>query len=385
MSRLFSVLIVVLFLLIFGSAYYAYQGNQHVILAAEKENRINRIIDLANEISSYAKRAEGHLFLYLMMDKQLDREKFYLRMGALHTNINDLEGLLQNDKHAHISNLLELYNSTYQQGHLLVQLRSADDNQQSFFNDVKNRKLITDFHKNTSAIRKEGVSLVKRHLEIHLTDREYLLKKVNANLLLVILFVLVGFIISLTFISLSRRVTSLNEKLHEFSYVDSLTGIGNRRLFNENFDKEWLRAIREKTPLGLMMIDIDDFKLYNDSLGHSEGDRCLIRVVNALKQVLQRPSDILTRYGGEEFVAILPNTSDIKPLAEKCRLAITDMKIQHKNKSYVSITIGCGVFYIDEKLSKDEVLKSLDDALYFGKAHGKNQVVLAEINAIGDK
>ena len=376
MSRLFSVLIVVLFLLIFGCAYYAYLGNKHVILAAEKENRITRIISLANEISSYAKRAEGHLFLYLMTNDQIDQEKFYLRMGALQTNINNLKSLLPDGEDMYLSELSHFYDISYEQGDRLIQLLHANDKKDSFFIDEKNRKLIADFHANTSSIRKVGVNMVRMYLATHLSDREYLLKKVNANLILVILFVLVGFIISLSFLYISRRVARLNDMLHEFSYVDSLTGIGNRRLFDENFTKEWLRAIREQTPLGLMMIDIDDFKLYNDSLGHSEGDKCLISVVNALKQVLQRPSDILIRYGGEEFLAILPNTPEIESLAEKCRQAIADLKLQHVNKTYVSITIGCGVFLIDEDKSQDEILKSLDDALYLGKAQGKNQVVL---------
>ena len=99
-------------------------------------------------------------------------------------------------------------------------------------------------------------------------------------------------------------------------------------------------------------------------------------MVNALSQVLKRPTDILTRYGGEEFFAILPNTPDIKQLAEECRAAIENLCMEHANSKFVTITIGCGVFNIADDTSPAEILESIDQALYSGKSQGKNQVVM---------
>jgi len=191
--------------------------------------------------------------------------------------------------------------------------------------------------------------------------------------------VLICLSLFIVIIILSKKMNLLNEKLHQFSYVDSLTNIENRRAFDEKFEIEWQRALREHSKLALLLIDIDSFKKINDIYGHSVGDACLIKIAKTLKSCLKRTTDIITRYGGEEFAIILPNTSEAMMVAEQCRQSIEALLCTPTHSKDITITIGIGVFKVTQELVKEDVIIKVDQALYRGKSVGKNRVEAATI------
>ncbi len=168
-----------------------------------------------------------------------------------------------------------------------------------------------------------------------------------------------------------------SDKLEEISMCDSLTGISNRRFFDEAFEKKYKETSRDKKNLGLIMIDIDYFKFYNDHYGHWKGDECLIKVAHAIKKSIKRPSDIASRYGGEEFVVLLKDIDKegIKKVAETLVDAVANLKIEHEY-SLVSkyVTISAGVALKErQEISMQELLKEADNELYRAKESGRNR------------
>lgn len=166
--------------------------------------------------------------------------------------------------------------------------------------------------------------------------------------------------------------------LEELSYRDGLTGIANRRYFDLKLAEEMVYASRYRLHLAVLMCDIDFFKLYNDTYGHTSGDECLKSVAGALKGQLHRPADVLARYGGEEFGIILPATgpSGAKIVAEKLRQAVYDLKIPHEKSPLGVVTISAGAAAIipDGSCSADALVSAADAALYRAKASGRNRV-----------
>lgn len=181
----------------------------------------------------------------------------------------------------------------------------------------------------------------------------------------------------------SNRERLLREQaleLHASSYQDGLTGIANRRRFNEYFDSEHRRAQRTRTTLSLVLLDIDFFKPYNDHYGHQMGDACLTQVATALKANLQRASDLVARYGGEEFAVILPvcDGKGATYIAEQLRAEIASMRIPHASSSVADhITISLGVASITPEVGTQSsyLLRAADCALYEAKARGRNRSV----------
>ncbi|HIJ60671.1 MAG TPA: diguanylate cyclase, partial [Nitrospirae bacterium] len=172
--------------------------------------------------------------------------------------------------------------------------------------------------------------------------------------------------------------------LSNLSRIDGLTGIPNRRAFDEIFAKEWLRAIREGTSISILMIDVDYFKLYNDYYGHSAGDECLKKVAQTIKLTLLRPADFVARYGGEEFVCLLPDTDETGALhtAKKILKAIIDLKLPHPTSlvsNHVSVSIGISNVMASIHSDPSIVLLEADKALYKAKDRGRNNVVLYNI------
>ncbi len=171
-----------------------------------------------------------------------------------------------------------------------------------------------------------------------------------------------------------------NEMLQELSLRDGLTGISNRRHFDESLEREWHRARRDSTSLSLILFDIDYFKKYNDRYGHQAGDECLRTVARMLKSMIQRKTDIYARYGGEEFVVILPNTDVVGAtgIAELIRLAIEACAIPHA-ASLVSefVTISAGVASISPDTESDfnALIAEADALLYEAKQSGRNRVI----------
>jgi len=172
----------------------------------------------------------------------------------------------------------------------------------------------------------------------------------------------------------------LNRKLEVLSFSDGLTGIHNRRAFDEILKKEWNRARRNKNELSLIMVDIDYFKLYNDNYGHSAGDKCLKLVAKALSAAFKRETDIVARYGGEEFAILLPETNakGAQTLAEECRKSIFRLQLPHELSqadSIVTISLGVSSTVPDAGSQALSLIESADKALYQAKRNGRNRVV----------
>ncbi len=180
----------------------------------------------------------------------------------------------------------------------------------------------------------------------------------------------------------THQLLTSNQELAEISRTDALTAVANRRYFDEVLDKEWKRSLRNKTPLTLIMVDIDCFKLYNDYYGHLEGDECIYVVAQTLSDMMSRPMDLVARYGGEEFATLLPDTNENAViLAEQCRKMIEQQRIAHaasKVSPYVTVSMGVATVNAAQTLDVSELIRHADRALYSAKANGRNQVVRAE-------
>ncbi|WP_045213153.1 diguanylate cyclase [Desulfonatronovibrio magnus] len=183
----------------------------------------------------------------------------------------------------------------------------------------------------------------------------------------------------------ARIKTHMNLKiktdmLEKLSMQDGLTAIPNRRFFDESLSKEWSRCTRNGFPLSLLIMDIDNFKLYNDNYGHGAGDNCLIKVAGAIKNTLQRPTDMAARYGGEEFVVLLPETdaAGAVHVAQGLRKAVQGLGITHQHSptaSVVTISVGASTHCLESPAkNKEQLLKWADEALYRAKEMGRNQV-----------
>ncbi len=174
----------------------------------------------------------------------------------------------------------------------------------------------------------------------------------------------------------------LNKQLENLSLHDELTGIANRRMYDQTLEAEWRRAIRTNEPLSLIVVDIDYFKQYNDHYGHASGDQCLLRVARALNSVSTRTSDLVARYGGEEFVILLPMTEReaALKLAEECREAIIAEAIPHEKSSIADVvTASLGVSCVMPSADSDSnsLFGSADNMLYKAKENGRNCVEYA--------
>jgi diguanylate cyclase (GGDEF)-like protein len=180
----------------------------------------------------------------------------------------------------------------------------------------------------------------------------------------------------------TNALKTANQKLKKLSRMDGLTGIANRRLFDDSLRNEWRRAVRHKTDLSLILLDVDHFKQYNDMYGHQQGDRCLVAVAGAIGNQVTRPADLVARYGGEEFAVILPNTDAEGALqvAEKIRRAVFDLKVSHEGSETSSfVTLSLGVDSTQPK-AEDKIsafVERTDQALYQAKRTGRNKVMVS--------
>ncbi|MBD2098610.1 diguanylate cyclase [Trichocoleus sp. FACHB-591] len=180
---------------------------------------------------------------------------------------------------------------------------------------------------------------------------------------------------------LYQRLEVTNQELYRLVVLDSVTQVANRRHFDEYLAQEWWRMARERSPLSLILCDIDCFKAYNDTYGHCEGDRCLRQVAQALSQAVKRPADLVARYGGEEFVVVLPNTGaeGAVRVAEAIRLSIKDLGIPHVNSSIgdrLTLSLGVSSTIPNPEISPEELVVAADKALYHAKTAGRDRTIL---------
>ncbi|EPD6134169.1 GGDEF domain-containing protein [Acinetobacter baumannii] len=172
------------------------------------------------------------------------------------------------------------------------------------------------------------------------------------------------------------------QQLSLLSQQDALTGLANRRYLDETLDNEWRRTLRHETPLTIMMVDIDFFKPYNDSLGHLKGDQCLKDIATAISSIAARSGDLVARYGGEEFLLLFPmtNAQQAKIQAERLMNAIKKIAIVHPCSSvspYVTISVGVATTIPRLNDSISAFVSRADHALYQAKTNGRNQYQIA--------
>jgi diguanylate cyclase (GGDEF)-like protein/PAS domain S-box-containing protein len=194
---------------------------------------------------------------------------------------------------------------------------------------------------------------------------------------------LVGFIFDISERKKMEDVlVRLNKQLESLSLHDALTSLANRRMYDQAMEAEWVRALRSREPISLLVIDIDQFKQYNDCYGHVMGDECLIRVAKALDNVATRAMDLLARYGGEEFVLMLPNTDREEALvmAERCRTAVLGLQISHAASvvsDFVTISVGVSTTIPSNNSNPATIFEAADKMLYQAKQNGRNCVEYA--------
>lgn len=175
-------------------------------------------------------------------------------------------------------------------------------------------------------------------------------------------------------VDVTERIELANE-LAKLATTDALTGLANRRRFDDHFSAEIARAARSGEPLTLVLCDVDYFKRYNDRYGHQAGDACLVEVARALDGVVRRPADLAVRHGGEEFALVLPGTSQegASTIAERLRAAVRDRAIPHEgNDDRSVVTLSAGVATVVGSWTFDEVVGLADRALYAAKDAGRD-------------
>jgi diguanylate cyclase (GGDEF)-like protein len=175
------------------------------------------------------------------------------------------------------------------------------------------------------------------------------------------------------------ELRSANEHLERLALIDPLSGLANRRNFDETLARNWKEAIRHRRPVGLLMIDVDHFKLFNDRYGHVQGDACLRRVGRLLMNFASRPGDLSARYGGEEFAVLLPGASlaGARIVAGRLRHAIEELCIAHADSPLGQVTVSVGVASLVPSLgdSAKGLIEAADEGLYAAKRGGRNAVV----------
>jgi len=181
---------------------------------------------------------------------------------------------------------------------------------------------------------------------------------------------------------MKKQLEKSNLQLHRLSMLDGLTGIPNRRHFDETLVEEQQKVTTTEAPLSLILIDIDHFKLYNDSYGHQGGDDCLVSVAQTIAKQCKNSDDMAARYGGEEFVIILPATEEKNAyaVAERARKAVEELCIEHNSSDTsdcVSISLGIATSTNKDPLEAKDLIEKADKALYKAKEEGRNRAIMA--------
>lgn len=183
---------------------------------------------------------------------------------------------------------------------------------------------------------------------------------------------------------LYQKLQQVNRELEQISTTDALTGLANRRRFNDYLQQEWYRLAREATPITLILADVDHFKLYNDTYGHSAGDTCLARVAQVIQQCVRRPGDLAARYGGEEFAIVLPRTvtNGAIRVIERIRQTLAYLQIDHAISPvdpHITLSFGIACVRAQANSSPITLIDLADQALYEAKARGRNGYYLSPV------
>jgi two-component system chemotaxis family response regulator WspR len=184
-------------------------------------------------------------------------------------------------------------------------------------------------------------------------------------------------ILTLARLKLHLAQVKEHRRLSSLSMTDDLTQIANRRYFNEFYNAEWRRACREQGSIGLIMMDIDHFKAFNDHYGHLQGDECLTQVAQQLKSAVQRPRDFVARFGGEEFIVLLPSIQPegVAVVAERLQAVLEELMIPHAYSSaseHVSLSMGLAWCEPNVGYRPEQLIAAADEALYSAKNSGRN-------------
>jgi len=189
-------------------------------------------------------------------------------------------------------------------------------------------------------------------------------------------------VVARTFERTARTSFLESHLITELAQRDALTGLMNRRVFDEHLEKLWERGVAERCSIGIVLIDVDHFKAYNDRYGHQAGDTALRRVAETLQALVTRPTDLLARYGGEEFAVLLYAVDgfEAETLADRMRLAVGGVAFEHRGSRNGIVTISAGVALVEPSRNRHSrgALQLADEALYQAKVRGRNRVELLD-------
>ncbi len=216
----------------------------------------------------------------------------------------------------------------------------------------------------------------------------YVVPSVLVSILVAMIVLFMRSILNRNFILLSglneqlvirnKEITALNTDLENLTITDALTALYNRRYFDSQYENEWNRAFRDHKIISVMIVDIDYFKKYNDRYGHPEGDKCLKQVASILSSTFSRSNEFVSRFGGEEFIAVInDNKKACEEIAKQIHAALAALYIEHdqSDKGRVTVSIGIASAVPDQNSRRSDVVKKADEALYQAKLQGRNQTV----------
>jgi len=370
-----------------GSIYIGFQHLEHTRNAWQRDALFREKVRSAFLMREAIRERSFHLTFATTMDDFFDRDEqrqlydakavnFLLaRDKLIETNITPME---RNAMDVVIRRIAELRPSI---DHAMALVVESGDNKEALHQmrialdgQVGVIQEINDFIKVVEAESKLEAQTAAR--EIAVTQRNMLILSGCA----VTLAAIIGIMVILREASNTRRLRHHRDELAALSATDALTCLANRRRFDEFLSMEWARAMRSRTSISLIMIDIDHFKNFNDEYGHAAGDRCLRDVSEAMCTVIVRATDLLARYGGEEFACVLPETraEHAQAIAEKLRTSVVTLSRKHEKSSAADhVTVSVGVATLQPAPGDDieELFELADSNLYRAKEQGRNRVV----------
>ncbi|WP_299490139.1 diguanylate cyclase [Acaryochloris sp. IP29b_bin.137] len=231
-----------------------------------------------------------------------------------------------------------------------------------------------------------GVIEITQPIDAFVAQAQAGLKSIWSTLIIIGCLAVMSLILVISYLQntnqiLQARVAEKTSALARLAHLDSLTELANRRCFDQVLEQEWRRMERQQRPLALMMCDVDYFKRFNDSYGHQAGDRCLQKIAHAINANVRRTGDLATRYGGEEFAVIMPNTDHRQAciVAEKVQRAMLDLEIEHCQSEiadHVTLSIGVASTIPQPIYHPTHLVQVADTALYEAKVNGRNQIIV---------